>query len=97
MDSIHCSNLTYIHDKLANGHYIDEADCQRWFKDGLEHNENGPAVISPNNTKYWIQNGEYYREGGLPHIEWVDGVKDWVHEHKVYHSFEEYCLAKVMK
>jgi len=42
---------------------IDNLGNQRWYKDGKLHRDNDqPAVIRVDGTKYWCQNGEIYRE-----------------------------------
>lgn len=84
-----------IDKKLANGIYVNINNVQTWFKNGKCHNDDGPAVIYVNGTKNWQQNGEYYRENDLPHIEHANGEKYWWCNgwHK---TLEEYLLAKVM-
>lgn len=41
-----------------------------YFQDGKIHNETGPAIITPNGSKYWYIKGKLYRENG-PSIEYL--------------------------
>ena len=50
-----------------------------WYKNGIEHRENGPAVECINGTKKWFINGKYHREDG-PALEYADGRKEWYKE-----------------
>ena len=49
-------------------------DVKYWFKDGLLHREDGPAIEFPDGCKYWIVNGAYHREDG-PAIEFSNGER----------------------
>ena len=49
---------------------------KRWYKNGLLHREDGPAVEFFNGTKFWYKNGDYHREDG-PAIECPSGSKLW--------------------
>lgn len=48
---------------------------KRWYKDGLRHREDGPAIDDPDN-KSWYMNGLSHREGG-PAIEDLCNQKYW--------------------
>lgn len=37
---------------------------QLWVKNGILHNENGPAVIRANGDRGWYLNGKLYRVAG---------------------------------
>ena len=40
---------------------------------GQVHCENGPAIVYENGRRLWLQNGEPFREGGLPTDEhWIE-------------------------
>ena len=41
---------------------------EQWTLDGKLHREDGPARIWFNGWEEWCQNGEWYREGGLPTV-----------------------------
>jgi hypothetical protein len=47
-----------------------------WYKDGLLHREDGPAVEGPFGQKYWLQHGEFHREDG-PAVIWPNGAQEW--------------------
>ena len=50
---------------------------RRYFNNANQlHREDGPAIISPNGTKLWYQNGSLHRTDG-PAIIWCDGAKEW--------------------
>jgi len=58
---------------------IDAFGIQRWFnKAGELHRENDlPAIIFENGSKFWYKNGERHRENDLPAIIWNYGRKVW--------------------
>ena len=43
-----------------NGMHIGRWGIKRWFKDGQYHREDGPAVIFPDDTKFWWLNDKLY-------------------------------------
>lgn len=53
-----------------------------WYdKDFNLHNDNGPAVIKPDGTKYWYRNGKLHNDNGPAVIRtteneyWNNGIK----------------------
>ena len=54
---------------------------KQFFKNGLWHRDNGPAVEYKNGDKYWCKEGEYHRVDG-PAIELNNGIKYWFYEGK---------------
>lgn len=46
------------------------------LKNGLGHNEHGPAVLEYDGTQKWMINGLYHREDG-PAIQYPDGTQLW--------------------
>jgi len=36
---------------------IDQYGTKRWFKNGLRHRDNGPAVIWATGEEFWYENG----------------------------------------
>lgn len=52
-------------------------------KDGAIHNENGPAVILKDGTKYWCINNKYHRKDGAA-CEYSNGDKIWFYKGKSY-------------
>jgi len=67
-------------------HYIDENNqvylheypngSKHWFKNGIPHRDNGPAIEHDNGDKSWYQNGMRHRDNG-PAIEYANGTKSW--------------------
>lgn len=49
---------------MRQGKIIDGEGTERWFKDGLLHREDGPAVIKKNGYKAWYKDGLRHREDG---------------------------------
>jgi len=49
---------------MKQGKIIDKDGTERWYKDGLLHREDGPAVIFKDGTEYWYKAGQRHREGG---------------------------------
>lgn len=61
---------------MRQGLEIDSAGTKRWFKDGLLHREDGPAVEWFNVDKWWYIDGKLHREDG-PAIEYYSGYILW--------------------
>ena len=49
---------------------------REWFRNGLWHRDDGPAVEWPNGTKVWFYNGRRHRDDG-PAVEHADGSTEW--------------------
>ena len=71
-----------------NGKYMDNVGNQYWYKNGLLHRNNAPAVImAPNGAegqqqKEWYKNGERHRKNG-PAVITEDGDLIWFIEGKL--------------
>ena len=61
--------------KLKNGRY-GKTGTIRYFKDGLLHREDGPAVEWPNGDKEWFFEGKRHNENG-PAVIAFNGDKFW--------------------
>ena len=61
---------------MENKFFIDEDGTKHWYKDGILHREDGPAVEYTDGTKQWYRDGKLHREDG-PAVEWVNGATDW--------------------
>ena len=48
----------------------------KWYKNGVLHREDAPAVVLVDGTKEWYRNGLLHREDG-PAVEKTDGTKEW--------------------
>lgn len=51
-------------------------ETKRFYKNGVLHNENGPAVITTNGAKHWYINGKLHRDDG-PALICPMGSKYW--------------------
>lgn len=77
---------SYKHDgglilKKGEVHVIVYADgAQRWFRNGLRHREDGPAIINAdvaqNPASAWWRNGQCHREDG-PAFICANGHQEW--------------------
>ena len=47
-----------------------------WYKHGVRHRDNGPAIIFASGTIEYRKDGKLHREDG-PAIEWSDGTKSY--------------------
>lgn len=71
--------LGKLHRKFGPAFYKDGSTF--WFKNGILHRDNGPAVEYKEGKNIWFKNGRIHREDGPAIIfysdeEWfVDGVK----------------------
>jgi predicted lipoprotein with Yx(FWY)xxD motif len=54
----------------------DNDGTRRWYRDGLLHREDGPALELPDGTRRWYRNGQLHREDG-PAVERHDGTREW--------------------
>ena len=62
---------------IKNGKHISDIDgSEMWYKNGLLHREEGPAVIYSDGIKEWRKEGELHREEGPAIINW-DGIKEY--------------------
>ena len=66
-------NYTVRH-RLGGPAYI-SGGYRAWYKDGLRHREDGPAIISPAGSEYWYQNDQLHRLGGPAYIS--GGCRAW--------------------
>jgi hypothetical protein len=59
---------------------VDDLDSKNknnvWYKNGVIHRDNEPAIEYENGTKIWFSNGKISRDNG-PAIEYQDGTKVW--------------------
>ena len=57
----------------------------RYYKNGLPHQEDGPATIYPNGDKRWYIYGTCHREAG-PAEEYKCGYKYFIYKNFVYYD-----------
>jgi hypothetical protein len=69
----HCCNP----DAVKDGRYILEDGREEWWRNGLRHREDRPAMIWPDGRKEWWRNGLHHRENG-PAVIYPDGEEWWV-------------------
>jgi len=60
---------------MKNGKIVDKNGTQ-YYKNGVLHRTDGPAVEWPDGTKFWYINGLRHRIGA-PAVEFLDGTKSW--------------------
>jgi hypothetical protein len=53
-----------------------ENGITRWYLNGKQHREDGPAIEDSDGTRSWYINGEPHREDG-PAVEYGDGTRSW--------------------
>lgn len=61
---------------MRQGLEIDSAGTKRWFKDGLLHRDDGPAVEYPNDGCMYFKHGKSHRLDGPADV-LPDGIKYW--------------------
>jgi hypothetical protein len=71
-----------------NGLVIEPNGAKLWYKDGVIHRDDGPAVEYIYGNKFWYKNGLRHRIGG-PEVERIDGDKEcWLYGK--YYSEDDY-------
>ena len=48
--------------------FHEEIGCKGWYKDGVPHREDGPAILSSDGSVLWYKDGELHREDGPAEI-----------------------------
>ena len=66
-----------------NGKFIFDDGDVYWYKEGLLHREDGPAIERANGYKEWYKEDLLHREDG-PAIEHANGDKHWYKEGKLH-------------
>jgi hypothetical protein len=59
--------------------HISDTEVKYYFKDRemtILHRVDGPAVVFPNGSQFWYQNGKLHREDG-PAVDQVDRCRMW--------------------
>lgn len=54
-----------------------------WYRQGVLHRDNGPAVECPNGEQRWFQSGREHRENG-PAIVRPNGSRQWFRDGKLH-------------
>jgi hypothetical protein len=68
---------------MLNGKIVDNTGKITWYKDGLRHRTDGPAVEMTDGIKEWRVNDKLHREDG-PAVEHSNGYKSWFTNGKRY-------------
>jgi len=77
---------------MRKGKEIDEYGTVRYYKDGVFHRTDGPAIECSNGTKAWYLNGKSHREDG-PAFEWANGDKFWFINGERYNEEEDFKVT----
>jgi len=85
-----CYDYIEKHPKFT-GCLIDKYNDIYWFKNGLRHREDGPAVEWADGDKEWYQNGLRHREDG-PALEYASGAKYW-YLNDIEYSEQKWIIA----
>lgn len=65
-----------------------DVEGNKWYKNGLLHREDGPAIEYAGGKRKWYQNGRLHRDGG-PAVEKSDGT--------VEYRLEDFQVPTLMK
>lgn len=63
--------------KVDNGCHTIKGGAQAYFKNGLKHRMNGPAVIQRDGTREYFKEGLRHRSGGKPAIVKTNGIVEY--------------------
>jgi hypothetical protein len=69
------NTVYYDRERYSDGLNIINGD-KFWYKDGLPHREDGPAIIYKNGYVAYCIHGKYHREDG-PAVRNCDGSLNW--------------------
>jgi hypothetical protein len=71
---------------------VDEYGTQRWYRDGVLHREDGPAVIWHDSYRFWYQDGKLHRLDG-PATVHPNGIRRWYLDDKQVTEQEHFMLT----
>ncbi len=74
---------------IEDGLRIDISGTKRWYKDGLQHRLDGPAVIWEDGVKEWYQDGLLHRDNGPAVVYPNSKYKEWWYEGKLLEISQE--------
>ena len=66
-----------------DGLRINKYGTKIWYKDGLVHREDGPAIIWPDGSNFWYKDDIFHRDDG-PAIICPDGTDFWYKDGNPY-------------
>ena len=61
---------------MRDGFNINASGTREWWKNGVLHRDDGPAVEWVDGARCWYKNGERHRDDG-PAVEYADGTREW--------------------
>ncbi len=82
MKTIKANDWSDVSENFTGIVEFSDGDCT-WYKNGLWHREDGPAVEWLDGTKCWYVNGDQHRTDG-PAVEYPNGTKYWYLEDRSY-------------
>ena len=62
---------------MKNGLEKQKDGTMLWFKDGVLHKEDGPAMVTKDKTMSWFRHGKLHSYNDQPAITTPDGFKAW--------------------
>ena len=65
-----------------NGTFTDTYGNKEWYKDGLRHREDGPAIVLKDGIEIWYKDGKKHRDNDLPAVVDSDGTEKWYKDGK---------------
>lgn len=77
MTTITKKDMYYYEDESPPDGCTEYLNGKIWRENGQLHRVDGPAAELNSGDKYWYQNNFYFREGGLPAVEYANGNKEW--------------------
>lgn len=55
-----------------------------WYRDGIIHRDDGPALTTRFGKKFWYRDGSYHRDDGPAITDDRNGAKYWYRDGKLY-------------
>jgi len=81
---------------MRNGLIIDKYGDKRWYKDGLLHREDGPAIEWANGDKEWYIEDKRHRVDG-PAVECINGDKWWYYQGQIIECSSQQEFERLIK
>lgn len=80
-------SIIYIVNNKLTGYHLDSSNNLSYFKDGLLHKEDGPALFTREGVKFYIK-GRLHNPNGPAVLHWT-GLKFYFLHGQEYKSLEE--------
>jgi hypothetical protein len=75
---------------------IDMYGNKYWYRDGVQHRDDGPAIEFANGSKVWRIHGKLHREDG-PAVEHIHGSKYWYYHDKAIDCENQEEFERIIK